>query len=319
MTEPLVSVIIVNFNGRALLEDCLKSLGKTTYNNYEVFVVDNNSSDDSVKFVKENYPQINLIQLEKNFGFAQPNNIAAKKAKGEFLIFLNSDTEVTPSWISELVNAANQDPNIAICQSLLLKKNGDIDSSGDFIDTLGRAYSSRIRPTQVRKILSARGASLMVRRDCFFDLGGFEKNFFASFEDVDLGWRAWIYGYKVILVPSSVVVHIGGQTVNRLSSEIQFHGVKNTLLIRLVNFEIPFVINSIVKLFFVTFFRKAFGISVIKDPEPPPPLPSYKTIFQGVGWILKNYKYVRKRRRQVNSRRVKTTKDLMKMGLVTKT
>jgi len=318
MDEPLVSVIIVNYNGLTLLEACLKSLMKTNYKNFEVFLVDNNSSDDSVKFVKENYPQVQLILLDENLGFAQPNNIAAKKARGEFLTFLNSDTEVTPSWISELVKVANQDSEIAICQSLLLKPNGDIDSSGDFIDTLGRAYSSRTKTTEVKKILSARGASLMVRRDCFWRLGGFDENFFASFEDVDLGWRAWICGYKVVLAPRSVVIHKGGETIQKLSSKIRFHGVKNTLLLRLVNFEIYFAINSIIKLFFVTLMRKSFGISVIKDPEPAPPLPSYTTVFRGIIWILKNLKYVSKRRNQINSRRVRTTKDLMKMGLITK-
>ena len=140
----------------------------------------------------------------------------------------------------------------------MLKPNGEIDSSGDFLDTLGRAYSSKIRPKSIKEILSARGASLLVKREIFENLGGFDKEYFASFEDVDLGWRCWIAGYKVIVVPSSIVYHSGGQTIKELSSVMSFHGVKNTLLLRLVNFEFSYAIKSTLMLFFCKFNEKTF-------------------------------------------------------------
>jgi len=214
---PLVSIIIVNYNGKTHLEECLSSLEKIDYKNYEIILVDNNSTDTSVEYVKNTYPSITIIKLNRNYGFAEPNNIGAKNAKGDYLLFLNNDTTVNPNFISEMVNVLEQDPQIAICQSLLLKPNGEVDSSGDFIDTLGRAYSSKNKENEVKKILSARGASMMVRKDSFWDLGGFDKRFFASFEDVDLGWRAWIWGYKIVVVPSSIVYHKGGQTVKQLT------------------------------------------------------------------------------------------------------
>lgn len=314
----MVSIVIVNYNGKTHLEKCLQSLMEINYASYEVILVDNNSTDGGVEFVHTEYPKVKIIKLDKNYGFAEPNNIGAKSAKGEYLLFLNNDTVATPNFVTELVDVMNQDPQIAICQSMLLKPNGDVDSSGDFIDTLGRAYSSRNRPTEVQYILSARGASMMVKKNAFWDLGGFDKNFFASFEDVDIGWRAWLWGYKVVLVPNSTVYHIGGQTIKTLNSVISFHGVKNTLLLRLVNFEISYVTTSIPLLFFVILLRKIFGVTVIKDPEQGAPLPSFKIMLHGIIWILKNFKYVITKRKQINSRRVRSTDDLIEEGVITK-
>jgi len=316
--NPLVSVIIVNFNGKKNLEKCLESLMKVDYENFEVILVDNNSTDDSIEFVKNVYPSIMIIKLDKNYGYAEPNNIGAKNSKGDFYLFLNNDTIVNSDFINEMLDVLKQDSKIAICQSLLLNPNGDVDSIGDFMDNLGRAYSSRDKVSEEKKILSARGASMMVRKDSFWDLGGFDKNFFASFEDVALGLMAWIYGYKVVLAPKSIVYHTVSQTVKELSSEVQFHGVKNTLILRLVNFETSFALNCIIKLSFVSFMRRFFGISVIKDPEKTPPLPSIGIIFRGVFWVLKNTRYILARRRKINSRRVMSTKELFEEGLIKK-
>jgi GT2 family glycosyltransferase len=315
---PLVSIIIVNYNGKTYLEECLSSLEKIDYKNYEIILVDNNSTDTSVEYVKNTYPSITIIKLNRNYGFAEPNNIGAKNAKGDYLLFLNNDTTVNPNFISEMVNVLEQDPQIAICQSLLLKPNGEVDSSGDFVDTLGRAYSSKNKENEVKKILSARGASMMVRKDSFWDLGGFDKRFFASFEDVDLGWRAWIWGYKIVLVPNSIVYHKGGQTVKQHLSEIRFHGVKNSLIIRLTNFETGLATTSIFKTLGVILFRKSFGLSLVEDHEEIFPLPSVKIILRGVMWVAKNFRYVLAKRKNVNSRRKRTTKDLLNLGLITK-
>ncbi len=315
---PLVSIIIVNYNGKTHLEECLSSLEKIDYKNYEIILVDNNSTDTSVEYVKNTYPSITIIKLNRNYGFAEPNNIGAKNAKGDYLLFLNNDTTVNPNFISEMVNVLEQDPQIAICQSLLLKPNGEVDSSGDFVDTLGRAYSSKNKENEVKKILSARGASMMVRKDSFWDLGGFDKRFFASFEDVDLGWRAWIWGYKIVLVPNSIVYHKGGQTVKQHLSEVRFNGVKNSLIIRLTNFETGLATTSIFKTLGVILFRKSFGISLVEDHEEIFPLPSVKIILRGVMWVAKNFGYVLAKRKNVNSRRKRTTKDLLNLGLITK-
>jgi GT2 family glycosyltransferase len=318
MLNDLVSIIIVNYNGKLYLKKCLDSLTKINYSNYEIILVDNHSSDGSIEFVKSKYSSIKIIELDQNYGFAEPNNIAAKTATGKYFLFLNNDTIVTPNFVNELVKVMAHDSQISISQSMLLKPNGNVDSSGDFVDTLGRAYSSKDNPKDTRLILSAKGASMMIRNDIFWNLDGFDKNFFASFEDVDIGWRSWISGYKVVLVPNSIVYHTGGQTIKDINSLITFHGVKNSIILRLTNFEINYVIKSMTILFYVIVTKKLFGVSLIKDPEEISPLPSFGIMIKGLLWILKNSKYIFTKRKKVNAERIISTNDLLKKGLVTK-
>ena len=127
MSLSKVSIIIINYNGKNLLETCLESLFKIDYTNFEVILVDNNSTDNSIEFITKNYPSIIIIKLDSNQGFAEPNNIASKIAKGKYLLFLNNDTIVTPKFISKMVEAMENDTKIGICQSMLLKFNGIID------------------------------------------------------------------------------------------------------------------------------------------------------------------------------------------------
>ncbi len=324
---PLVSIIIVNFNGKTHLEKCLNSLKKVNYSNFETILVDNNSTDGSVEFVTKNYSDVIIIKLNQNKGYAEPNNIGARLAKGDYLLFLNNDTVVTPNFLSALVHVAINDPKIAICQSLLLRPNGEVDSSGDFIDKLGVAYNSITHPNSPREISSARGASMLIKRDFFNILGGFDDVFFASFEDVDLGWRSWIAGYKVILVPSSIVYHFGGQTIKKIKDEIAFHGFKNQLTMKITNFEGPLVIKNLTLFFIIYGIRelrilldyKLKGYTQMSTTNYETNIalkPSFKIIFKSIGWIICHQKYLCKKHKQVNSLRVNSTKNLQKMNIL---
>ena len=249
--KPLVSIIIVNYNGKSYLEQCFKSLEKINYENYEIILVDNNSTDDSIQFIKRNYPSTIIIKLDKNYGFAYPNNVGAKNARGKYILFLNNDTKVTSNFITELVNALENHLDVAICQSMLLKPDGEVDSSGDFVDSIGVAFSSKEKVDKIKEILSAKGAAMMVRKTVFEKLGGFDEKFVLSFEDVDLGWRTWILGYKVLVIPDSIVYHIGGQTAKKMKTELSFHGLKNQLAMKITNFENFNMLKAILSFFVV--------------------------------------------------------------------
>jgi len=316
MEKPLVSIIIVNYCGQKLLEKCLHSLLTTTYTNYDVIIVDNNSTDSSVEFLSKHFPDIHVIQLNKNFGFAAPNNIAAKVAKGKYLVFLNNDTVVTKDWLTPLVNALEKDKTTVIGQSLLLLPDGNVDSSGDFIDEIGRAFSLHDVPKKMRYILSARGACMIVRRDTFLDFGGFDENYFASFEDVDLGWKTWLWGYKVVLVPDSIVYHSGGETIKRISETIAFHGVKNNIVLRLTNFDFSDSIKSFFIIGIIILAQKLFRISLINNIEQKLNIPDIKTILRAGLWVLKNTRKIKEKRKILKSRQVRTNQELKNMGLI---
>jgi len=327
MSSPKISVIIVNYNGKKLLEKCLESLFKIDYNNFEVILVDNNSTDGSMEFVTKNYPKIIVIKLDSNKGFAEPNNIGTKIAKGEYLLFLNNDTVTTTNFISEMVKVLEKDEKIAICQSLLLKPDGNIDSSGDFIDKMGIVYNSKTKIDEIKEISSARGACMLIRKKIFDKLGGFDEKFFFSFEDVDLGWRSWILGYKVVIVPNSIVYHDAGKTSSKLKSEAAYHGLKNQLSMKITNFEPRFALRSLLLFFFVYgsreikiwFDYKIKGSTTMTSTNYEDKIaenPSIKIVIKSISWIFKNIRYLHRKHHRVNENRIMSTTNLQKIKII---
>lgn len=327
MSLSKVSIIIVNYNGKELLKKCLDSLFKIEYDNFEVIIVDNNSTDNTIEFITKNYPSIQILKLDSNKGFAEPNNLAAKIAKGDFLLFLNNDTVVTPNFISEMMKILEHDKTIGICQSLLLKPDGSIDSSGDFIDKLGVVYNSKTKIKEIRNISSARGASMLIEKKIFNKLGGFDEKFFFSFEDVDLGWRTWILGYKVVIVPNSIVYHSAGTTTSKLKSESAFHGLKNQLAMKITNFEPRFMFRSLFLFFFVYGLREMkiwfdyklkhnTNMTSTKYEETIAKNPNLKIIIKSVLWIFKNMGYLRRKYIEVNKNRVASSTYLEKIKII---
>ena len=327
MSSPKVSIIIVNYNGKELLQKCLDSLLKVNYNNFEIILVDNNSTDGSVEFITKNYPSLIIIKLDSNKGFAEPNNVAAKISKGKYLLFLNNDTVVTPNFISEMVKVMETDKKIAVCQSLLLKPDGSVDSSGDFIDHLGVVYNSKTKIDEIREVSSARGASMLVRSDIFEKLDGFDQKFFITFEDVDLCWRSWILGYRVLIIPTSIVYHEGGITIKKIKSEIAFHGFKNQLAMKITNFEPILAMRNMMLFFGIYGIRElkiwldytisgSTKLSSTEYEDNIAPKPSFKVIAKSIFWILSNYGYLLKKQRTINKNRVYSTTILKKMNII---
>jgi len=327
MSAPKVSIIIVNYNGKELLQKCLDSLLKVNYDNFEIILVDNNSTDGTVEFVTKNYPSLIIIKLDSNKGFAEPNNIAAKISNGKYLLFLNNDTVVTPNFISEMVKVMETDKKIAVCQSLLLKPDGSVDSSGDFIDHLGVVYNSKTKIDEIREVSSARGASMLVRSDIFEKLDGFDQKFFITFEDVDLCWRSWILGYRVLIIPTSIVYHEGGITIKKIKSEIAFHGFKNQLAMKITNFEPILAMRNMMLFFGIYGIRElkiwldytisgSTKLSSTEYEDNIAPKPSFKVIAKSIFWILSNYGYLLKKQRTINKNRVYSTTILKKMNVI---
>jgi GT2 family glycosyltransferase len=231
MTElPKVSVVIINLNGIAHLQQCFASIFKLDYpkDKLEVIVVDNGSSDGSAEFIRQKFNWVKLIENRMNEGFAKPSNDGARAASGEYVAFLNNDMKVKRDWLKELVVSLSK--NGAVCAgSVILNWNGDLlDFAGGSVSFYGMGYHydfqkemRQVEPTLKtdKQILFACGGAMIVDRQIFLKSGGFDEDYFAYYEDVDLGWRLNILGYRVVLSVKSRVYHRHHGTSGRFASE----------------------------------------------------------------------------------------------------
>lgn len=279
----LVSIIIVNYNGRRHLAECLGSLAASEASTEETIVVDNASSDGSVEYLKREFPNVLVVALDRNYGFAEANNRGAETARGEYLVFLNNDTVVTSGWLKHLLGVVSADPSVGAAGSKLLLYNTPwkLNSAGANIVFNGGGYDIGLLDKDVERynIQGPRGAvcaaSMMVRKDVFLSLGGFDPRYFMYFEDVDLCWRFWLFGYKVVYVPKSVVYHKFGGTAggSRHSPLRLFYGTRNVLLNIVKNYEpcnvpLPLCFNALyhfVKLLlFLATLRFRSALTIVK-------------------------------------------------------
>lgn len=212
---PSVSILVLNYNGKRYLKDCFKSLKQLNYpkNRLEVIMGDNASSDDSVEYVKKEFPWVKVLRFDKNFGFPEGNNKCPKYAKGEYICFLNNDTKVDRDWLIELIKGFDYDKEIAICGSklLLYDRQDIVNSAGGWITAIGNGVPMGLEEkdqgfSEPKFVGYVSGASMLIKKKSFFRLGQFDPKF-TYCEDVDICWRAWLYGHKVFYVPTSIVYH----------------------------------------------------------------------------------------------------------------
>lgn len=225
MAFPTVSVVVLNFNGREMLAPCLESLRALDYDpeRLEIVVCDNGSEDGSVEYLRAEQPQVRVLELERNFGFAEGNDRAAAFATGELVAFLNNDMRVDPGWIRELVAALERHPGARCVSSKILNWDGTlIDFAGAGINFQGFGYQfgaglAASPFDHERRIMCPCGGSMLIDRRLFLDLGGFDPDYFAFYEDTDLGWRLNLLGHDVWYVPDAIVYHHHHGTAARLA------------------------------------------------------------------------------------------------------
>ena len=241
-----VSVIILNWNGRALMEEFLPSvIAHTPENQAEIVVVDNGSTDDSVRMLNEKFPSVRLILFDKNYGFAEGYNKAIDQTDSTYTVLLNNDVEVTPNWLDAPLRAMEADDRLAGVQPKILaqkdkKKFEYAGAAGGRIDCYGYPFCrGRVlhiveedhgQYDQPAHIFWASGACLFIRTEVFKKEGGFDARFFAHQEEIDLCWRLRSRGYHLECIPQSVVYHVGGGTLNVESPQKTFLNFRNNLL-----------------------------------------------------------------------------------------
>ena len=236
--SPFLSLIIVCWNSEKYLSRCLDCLSRQTFKNFEILIIDNGSDDKSAIIdLVGKYPHLELHvkYLERNIGFTAANNLGAKLAQGKWLVLLNTDAFPEPNWLAELIGASEKNSDIATFSSrqLVAANPNILDGAGDAYHVSGMAwriglgYPARSYGLQPSILFSPCAAAAMYRRDAFLDAGGFDDDFFSYFEDVDLGFRLQLKGYRSMYVSEAVVYHIGSATFGVRSDFAFYHSHRN--------------------------------------------------------------------------------------------
>jgi GT2 family glycosyltransferase len=237
------AVVILNWNGQKLLEQFLPSIIQHS-GDAVLYVADNASTDHSISFIQSQFPQVKIIQNAGNFGFAQGYNEALKQVQEAFLVLVNSDIEVTENWLSPLENSLHQHAKVAIVQPKILDykdktKFEYAGAAGGYIDRLGYPFcrgrlfdtieEDRGQYNDAQSIFWASGACFIIRKSVFTQLQGFDTDFFAHQEEIDLCWRAKNLGHEIVYCPESTVYHVGGATLQASNPQKTYLNFRNSL------------------------------------------------------------------------------------------
>ena len=273
-TRPMVSVVIPHYGGKDILFECLVSLKNCTYSNLEIIVVDNNSPDDSVQYIKDNFSEVKLIQSEYNRGYAGGCNFGVQHAEGELLLILNNDTTHEPDWIDCLVKKIESNTFISSVQPKIKNYYNReyfdyAGACGGFMDKYcfpfarGRIFNTVEKDTaqydNACKIFWASGTAFLTRKHIFKQIVGFDETLFAHMEEIDYHWKCQLMGHEVWVVPNSVIYHRGAVTLPVSSPKKTYLNYRNSLILLLTNY--PLSISFC--LFFPRFFMEC--ISIIKE------------------------------------------------------
>lgn len=305
-----VSILIVNYNSLNDIMRCIPSLLAQSYDDYEIIIIDNASTDGSPDQIAETYPNIKLIRSEHNLGFGGGNNLAAQHAQGKYLAFLNPDTTVEPDWLPELVSTLEQHPEagIATTKLLVMEEPHPINTTGNYMHITGLGYlrgwqePSTAYP-EPGEIFAMSGAAFMMPRTLFEEIGGFDEIFYPAYvEDIDLSWRVWLAGYRVRYVPDAIVYHDYTLTFNigkytMLERHRQQMLVKNfhwaTLLVLLP----AFILGEIV----------TWGYAVLNGSK------HLRAKLKSYGWFFNQWGQVMDARKRTQAKRTISDREILKM------
>jgi hypothetical protein len=296
--KPLVSIIVLNYNGEKCIRKCLKSLLSQTYPNYEIIVVDNASTDSSPEIVKKEFPQLKFITNNKNLGFAAGNNVGIKEAKGELIAIFNPDAIAEPNWLSELVNAINSSSDIGIAGGVIYyyEPSDVVWSAGGKIDIFTGLDWHPYQGEKIKRDHLERtddidyipGCALLIKKEVLEKVGLLDETYFLYFDDLDIALCAKRVGYKCSFVPFAVVYHMVSFSWHGRHLFGYYHQMKYRFYLYFKHFPFPFLITSIIFQGIFTIFE----IVLFKRPI------SYAaTKFSALKWNLFNIQKILKKRK----------------------
>lgn len=304
---PMVSIVIVTFNGLQYLKKCLPSVYNLPYPSYEIILVENNSSDDTVAYVSKQYPKVKLIRAVENYGYAKGNEIGYRGSKGEYIVFLNNDTRVRSDFLDQIVEIFAKDLSIGCIQSKLrlMDEPTVLDSVSAYFTNTGFLYHYGFLKEDSKKyskiidIFSAKGACMTFRRNVLeavaVDGELFDSRYFAYYEESDLCHRTWLNGFRIVYAPLSIVYHkMGGTSKGFVNSYIQFHSFKNRINSLCKNLEmgtlvtvLPVHLGFCVLIAFAYLLRGNVGM--------------FTAILKAIWWNIRNFNDTRKKRTYIQT------------------
>jgi len=307
---PTVSIIVLNYNGKKYLDGCFTSIARISYpkDKYEVIMVDNGSSDGSIEYVRKKYPRVKIIALNKNCGFTGGNNLGVRLAKGDYVVFLNNDVVVDENWLIALVKVAMSYPDaIMTSKALFLDKSGIINHDGSKATLIGRGFCVNFGRKDRNSgdisdkfVVQPYGASMLVKKDIFEEIGAFDESYFASLEDLDLGLRAWLFGHKVIYVPTSIFHHVGSGTGgwgSRLSDTTLYHSTKNSYMNILKCFDFSHILQGLALSLVYYIVMAIWFVRKTKKVR------AAKLILLAHIWVVRNISSILRKRAEIQKKR----------------
>ncbi|MFC1484653.1 glycosyltransferase family 2 protein [Candidatus Neomarinimicrobiota bacterium] len=250
---PGFSVVIPNYNGLVYLRDCFNSLRKSNYPNLEIIMVDNGSTDESVTFVEQNYPEVMIIRSETNLSYSGGSNLGIQHATGEYVVLLNNDTEVTTGWLDPLLEEFQSNSQLAACQPKILSMSDHTmfeyaGAAGGFMDPLGYPFlRGRIFDTLEKDegqyddsidLFWTSGAAMAIRKQVLDESGLLDEDFVLHMEEIDLCWRMHLLGHQLSIRPDAVIYHHGGGTLGAEKMSKMYYNHRNSVFMLFKNYSL---------------------------------------------------------------------------------
>ena len=275
-----VSIIILSWNSGRHLPICLNALSNQSFKDFNVVLVDNNSTDNSVEGLKDDWADLSIVvkKLDTNLGFAIANNLGAHLARGEWIVLLNADAYPEPDWLEQFLKTAEQNPDYNFFSSRQIQYNSPhlLDGAGDDYHVSGLAWRRFYSHTKEEyglkqeEVFGACAAAAMYRREDFLRVGGFDEDYFSYFEDVDLSFRMRLAGGKCLYVPQAVVHHVGSASTGKISDFVVYHGHRNLVWAYFKDmpsylFWVYLPLHLVMNLYFmISFIFKGKGHAILK-------------------------------------------------------
>lgn len=312
---PSVAIVILNYNGIHLLKKYLPIV-TSHHPQKDIYIIDNASDDDSIEWIRTHYPDVHIIQNAENFGFAKGYNAGLTHIQADYYVLMNNDIRTTENWLSPIIEWMEKHQDVAVCMPKLLDdKHPDMfeyaGACGGYVDILGyplckgRIFLSIEKDEkqydEISEVFWATGACMVVKAHIFWQVGGFDEDFFAHMEEIDLCWRMKNIGYKIYVYPHTYVYHLGGGTLHKASPHKTYLNFRNSLLTLIKNHPYP---KLYLKIFLRLILDGIAGIKFLAEGHGKHTL----AVIQAHGYIYKNFfKFLNKRKMYERTHSVKYT------------